>query len=167
MTVQESSKMALEEYREILNGDKQAVFEAIVDLGPVHNKKLLEYLNQREMQKPKHLRRKPEGWHMNMINGRTNDLIAMKAIVDRGVWKVVWYGREKKYVHWSVWGETRQVPGEFVPPKEKTMPAPLLTSRTVRDMSASEAGRVLRDVRNGRPTKQKTSQIKQRQLQLF
>ncbi|GAH43986.1 unnamed protein product, partial [marine sediment metagenome] len=89
------------------------------DLGPTHNNRILEYLNQKEMmtRKPRFLKRK---WQINQVCGRVNDLVKIYCIVeDLGPHKGTWYREKKTYHLWRAIGDERK-PAGWTPVPEKT-----------------------------------------------
>lgn len=107
MPVLDTSKEALEKIRSKLPRITQQVFAAILDIGPTHNNRILEYLNQKEMAtlRPGHRKRK---WQINQICGRVNDLVHTYCIVeDLGPHKGTWYRENKTYHLWRVIGDER------------------------------------------------------------
>lgn len=117
MPVQETSKIALEKLKDA--PITQKVFEAILDIGPTHNNRILEYLIQKEKQRPHRERRK---WQINQICGRVHDLIHMHSLVrDLGPHRGSWYGKAKTYHIWVVIGDSRQPVG-WRPVSKKDIP---------------------------------------------
>jgi len=147
--------MAYEKIKEKLCGTTQQVFCAILDLGPTHNNRILEYLHQQESLKPRACRRL---WQINQVCGRVNDLVNKHAaVIDLGPHRGFWYGDEKTYHLWRVRGDNREPAGwmkiERALPKPKR-PWPQRKANldriraegedsVVKKMAASEAGRVL------------------------
>lgn len=129
MAVQDTSRKALEKIRSELPRITQQVFEAILDLGPTHNNRILEYLNQKEMmtRKPRSQKRK---WQINQVCGRVNDLVKIYCIVeDLGPHKGTWYREKKTYHLWRAIGDERKPVG-WTPAAEKpARPAKTITER--------------------------------------
>lgn len=114
MPVRETSKIALEKLKD--KPITQKVFEAILDLGPTHNNRILEYLNQKESFKPRRVRRY---WQINQVCDRVNDLVNIFTVVkDMGPHKGNWHGQPKTYHLWAVIGEDRKPAGWRPVPKE-------------------------------------------------
>ena len=119
MSVQETSKIAFEKLKD--SPTTQKIFEAILDLGPTHNNRILEYLNQKESYKPRLQRRK---WQINQITGRVHDLIHLHSLVrDLGPHKGRWHSQPKTYHLWLVAGDERKPAGWRPVPKEE-LPKP-------------------------------------------
>lgn len=119
MPVRDTSKEALEKIQQRLPRIAQRVFKAILEIGPTHNNRILEYLNQKEAAtlKPKYLKRK---WQINQICGRVNELVHTYCIVeDLGPHRGTWYGEKKTYHLWRVIGDERRPIGWISVP-EKT-----------------------------------------------
>jgi len=109
MPVQDTSLEALKNYAEGLGHDEQLVFEAICELGPTHDRRILEYLNQKERFKPKRQRRK---WEINSVTGRRNALVNKYAVIeDLGPYKGSWCGKPKTYHFWRAIGDEREPVG--------------------------------------------------------
>ena len=78
MSVRDTSMEAY--YREVkprLGADEQAVFEILYELGPCHDLRILEALNQKEMYKPRADRRT---WTINSVTGRRHGLVNRGAL---------------------------------------------------------------------------------------
>lgn len=115
MSVQDTSKIALEKIRDKLPAITQKVFDVILDIGPTHNNRILEYLNQKESLKPRNQRRY---WQINQVCGRVNDLVHIYRIVrDLRSHSGKWHGEPKKYHIWAVIGEDRKPVGWTPIPK--------------------------------------------------
>jgi len=105
MSVKDTSIIALEELRKTSMGkDQQAVFEALLEIGPTHDQKIMEYLNQQEQTKRREERRL---WTINNITGRRNQLIDKGIVHGMGPYRVQWYGKEKTYHIWSLRYDSR------------------------------------------------------------
>jgi len=118
MAVRDTSREALEKIRLELPRITRQVFEAILNLGPTHNNRVLEYLNQKEQAtlKPRYLKRK---WQINQVCGRVNELVHTHRIVeDLGPHKGTWHGEKKTYHLWRVIGDERKPIG-WIPAPEK------------------------------------------------
>lgn len=114
MSVQETSKIAFEKLKD--SPTTQKIFEVILDIGPTHNNRILEYLIQKEKLKPRQQRRK---WEINQITGRVHDLIHVHSLVrDLGPHKGSWHRQPKTYHLWIVAGDVRTPAGWRPAPKE-------------------------------------------------
>ena len=128
------------------------ILEAIWELGPTHNNRILEYLNQKEKFKPRRQRRT---WQINQVCSRVNDLVNVYSVVaDIGRHKGKWYGKNKTYHIWRAVDDKREPDGwNRLPDKEQRQrkpPAQILARRADRladavkpvltAMAASEAG---------------------------
>jgi hypothetical protein len=114
MPVRETSKLALEKLKEAPTTQK--IFEAILEIGPTHNNRILEFLIQKESFKPRPQRRK---WEINQVCGRVHDLIHMYSLVrDLGPHRGRWHGSPKTYHLWIVIGDDRKPAGWRPVPKE-------------------------------------------------
>jgi len=102
------------EVRPRLGADEQAVFEILYELGPCHDRRILEALNQKERRKPRVIRRR---WEINAVTGRRNGLMSRGmllgagAVVDLGKFRGTWLGRPKTYHFWSIRGDDRRPAG--------------------------------------------------------
>jgi len=96
-----------------LEPDEQAVFEILYELGPCHDRRILEALNQKEAFKPRAIRRR---WEINAVTGRRNGLLNKNylmgegVVVDLGKFKGTWNGRSKTYHFWAIRGDRRPLP---------------------------------------------------------
>ena len=165
MPVRDTSRMALEENAERLGADEQAVFAILCEIGPAHDRRILEALNQKEAVtlKPKKQKRK---WEIMSVTGRRNKLVMLGVVEDIGSFKGQWNGKNKTYHFWRVRHDQRDPVGWVkieTRPKEYHHTLPV-SSETKRDMSVSEAGRVL--VAERRRGRKKPAKL-QDQLQLF
>lgn len=174
MAVQDSSLISfrLLKIREQLTVDEQKVFDILLEIGPAHDRRILEALNQQEQAtlKPKRQKRK---WEINSVTGRRNHLVSLGVVIDLGMHVGFWHGQKKTYHIWKVNGDERQPVG-WKPVKLKIRkPKPPVETKQLRErirqqaqepilrrMRVSEAGRVLVEHRrSGRrkvtqPTKQ-------------
>lgn len=115
MTVQDTSLIAFEKLREQLEPDEQAVFEILLELGPTHDRRILEALNQKEQAtlKPRCQKRI---WEINSVTGRRNALVGEYNIVrDLGPHRGTWRGQKKNYHIWAVAGDERGAPPGWEP----------------------------------------------------
>ena len=173
MTVRDTSLIAY--YREVRKGlepKERMVLRVLMQLGPVHDRRLLQALNQKEKQKPKRFRRV---WEINQVTGRRHGLYGKGIVEDLGVHRGIWNGKAKGYHIWRVIDDARQpvgwvklednkLPAEHKPPTEIKRQKAERTERVQRPilnrLAASEAGRVLQACRKVRGRKQ-TRQTKQ------
>lgn len=120
MPVRETSKITVEKLKE--KPKTQKVFEAILELGPTHNNRILEFLNQKESFKPRGQRRY---WQINQVCGRVHDLVNKDCVVrDLGPHKGRWHGQPKTYHLWAVIGEN-QKPAGWTPIPKENLPKPI------------------------------------------
>lgn len=119
MGVRETSLLALQKIRDKLPPDKQAVFDVLLELGPTHDLRILEYLNQREALKRRRLRRI---WKINQVTGRRNELVGLGVVIDLGPHRGLWGGQEKTYHLWAAKSDTRK-PAGWVPVPQKALPS--------------------------------------------
>ena len=152
MTVRDTSLLAYEQIKERLGPDEQAVFEILLEIGPAHDRRILEALNQKEAAtiKPKSQKRK---WEINSVTGRRNALVNIYGIIeDLGPHKGQWHGKNKTYHIWRVVGDDRVPVGWHK--VEKNLPRGIHIKKTIPVISLSEAARVLvrgrKDRRNHR-----------------
>ena len=110
MAVRDTSLIALERIKDKLEPDEQAVFEILLELGPTHDRRILEALNQKEKAtlKPKKQKRR---WEINSVTGRRNALLGMGAIDDLGPHRGTWHGAPKTYHIWRLRGDLRELIG--------------------------------------------------------
>ena len=121
MMVRDTSLLALEKIKEKLGHDEQLVFEILLELGPCHDRRILEALNQKESMKPRLQRR---SWEINSVTGRRNGLVAMEKVRDLGPYKGVWNGVVKTYHFWKVNSDARAVPPGWTPAPKASRPRP-------------------------------------------
>ena len=140
MTVRDTSLEAFENNRQRLEHDEQIVYEAIDDLGPCCDKRILEYLLQAESLKPRDRRK---CWEINQVTGRRNSLFNKNYIWDMGKFSGCWYGRKKTYHFWKIPGDARDVPAGWVKveAQQEYSPRPVMSSQ--RAMQVSEAASIL------------------------
>jgi len=114
MAVRDTSIEAF--YKEVklrLATDEQAVFEILYELGPCHDRRILEALNQKEAFKPKAIRRT---WEINAVTGRRNGLLSRGwligegVVVDLGKFRGTWRDKPKTYHFWAIRDDDRGVP---------------------------------------------------------
>lgn len=121
MAVRETSLMALEQVQKRLEPDQWAVFEILAEIGPAHDRRILEALNQRERMtlKPKRFKRR---WEINQVTARRNELVKMGLIRDIGAFSGYWHSDKKTYHFWAVQGDERELVGwEKLPDKPHTI----------------------------------------------
>jgi len=121
MTIRDTSLIALEQIKDRLGHDEQLVFEILLELGPCHDRRILEALNQKESTTPRRQRRK---WEINSVTGRRNGLVAMGKVRDLGPYKGVWNGKVKTYHFWKVRSDDRAVPPGWSPAPKARRPGP-------------------------------------------
>jgi len=117
--VRDTSLRALKENGESLGIDQQLVFEAIIELGPTYDKRILEYLRQREAQKSR-CNRRPKLWETSDVTGRRNELTKKCMIDNQGLvidlgayYGGDWAGNKfkiKKYHFWAARNDPTPVP---------------------------------------------------------
>ncbi len=162
MTVTETSKEAYERVMAHPDRDLAEVLAMIEELGPCHNNRILEALQQADKQRP---RKKRRGcvWVSNNCWPRVTDLMMLRVVVNMGQYRGVWEGRNVSFNFRRVGGDGRPVPPGWVkvPPQFRSK----LTrgSQEISDklaMAASAAGRKLREFRRvkGRKVPEKTDQ---------
>ncbi len=122
MPVRDTSLIALERIKNKLEPDEQAVIEILEEMGPTHDRRILEALNQKEQAtlKPKRQKRK---WEINSVTARRNHLLNMGLIIDLGSHKGTWHGDKKTYHIWRLGGDIREPIG-WKPVKLKVERAP-------------------------------------------
>jgi len=131
MAVRDTSRESLEKLQQKLPRITQRVFEALLDIGPTHNNRILEYLNQKEQAtlKPRYLKRK---WQINQVCGRVNELVHTHCIVeDLGAHKGNWHGEKKTYHLWRVIGDERRPIGWIPVPEKTAAPVKSIAKRRV------------------------------------
>lgn len=157
MPIRETSLMALEQIQKRLEPDQWAVFSILAEIGPTHDRRILEALNQREQKtlKPKRFKRI---WEINQVTARRNELVKMVLIRDIGAFSGHWHGDKKTYHFWAIQGDERELVGwERLPDKPRTIGPDRCTHCPYKQqaikrkagqpvlarLSASEAGSVL------------------------
>jgi len=111
MGVRDTSLETFTQIRERLPEACRPVLEVLWELGPMHNNRILEALNQREAAtcKPKDQKRH---WQINQVAGRVNDLVHKYGVVrDLGRHIGQWKGKAASYHFWRVAGDTREPVG--------------------------------------------------------
>ena len=104
---------------------RDLVFAEIVDIGPVHNLRLLESLQQKEKLKKKADRIE---WTRSNCWPRVSDMTgAGGAVYDLGVYRGLWYGKRKTLHFWGVSGQSKDIP----PGWEKVERKPTAKPKTV------------------------------------
>lgn len=106
MPVRETSLIALEKLKR-LEPDQQAIIVLLDEIGPAHDRRILEALNQKEQAtlKPKRLKRI---WEINQVTARRNELVRPGLVRDLGRFAGYWKGQKKIYHFWSIWGDLRE-----------------------------------------------------------
>lgn len=141
-----------------LTGLKLAVYRAICDIGPVHNLRLLEYLQQKERVDNKPANR--IDWTRSNCWPRVTELVAGGCVVDAGAYHLNWLGRNKTLHIWYVASAKTEIPKQWkkIERKIKSRPAPVEPAEPIAWVSsASQAGRVLQACRHKKPI-QKSAQ---------
>lgn len=148
MAVRDTSLRAFEKHKPKMGPGEVAVFEVLQQLGPMHDRRLLQAMQQREAARmiPKEKRR---SWEINTICARRNRLLGLGVIVDLGAHHGIWNGRKKTYRIWRIRGDGRLPVGwtkvELPQPKERPLP---------RMFGPSEAGKVLGSCRKKKKERQ-------------
>ncbi len=123
--VKDTSLLALEKVNKRLEPDQQAVLEILEEIGPAHDLRILEALNQKEQRslKPRDLKRH---WKINQVTARRHELVNIHRIVkDIGVYRGTWEDEKKTYHFWAVQGDYRQPAGwERLPDKQHKFVTP-------------------------------------------
>ncbi len=103
---------------------RQRVYEAILTLGVTHNKRILEYLQQKESQRYP-VKDRIE-WTVSNCWPRVTKLQQLGHVVDCGKYRGVWKGRKKTLTFFRVKGiyPTEPVGWEKVERKLEPLPAP-------------------------------------------
>ena len=157
-----------EKVRKSLEPDEDAVFCILLELGPAHDRRILEALNQKEQKtrKPKRQKRK---WEINQVTARRNGLLGKGVIEDLGAHNGRWHDKAKTYHLWRVrvdkrqpigWGKVEKsaIGGPRKTPQELRRQRDQRTERAeqpvLRSLRVSEAGRVLREHRRVKGRKQ-------------
>lgn len=120
MPVRETSLIALEELKGRLEPNQWKVYEILSEIGPAHDQRILEALNQKEQlaDKPKRYKRI---WAINQVTGRRNELVGLQLVKCLGQYSGIWNGRKKTYCFWAVQGDLRQ-PAGWVRLADKPLP---------------------------------------------
>ena len=107
--VTESSRKAYEKRYGKLNADYDAVYNMIEQLGPCHNNRILEALQQAQKRMAVKDRRATV-WVSNNVWNRVNELINKLGLVrDLGRHKGVWQGRNVSFNFRKIVGDMAQV----------------------------------------------------------
>ncbi len=107
--VRDTSLLALKTFEELAL-DQRAVLELLEEIGPAHDRRLLEALNQKERAsgKPRRLQRH---WEINQVTARRNELVKLGLVMDIGAYSGLWNDERKVYHFWAVQGDYRQPAG--------------------------------------------------------
>lgn len=144
------------------------VYRAIVAIGPVHNMRLLEYLQQKEK-----VNKKPAArivWTRSNCWPRVTGLVSMGAVIDAGRYRLDWLGKNKTLHVWYVASANTEIPSSWKKVEKKISEKGSQAQRhkgtmdAMRVSSASEAGRVLQACQHKKP---QTKQTKSGQKMLF
>ncbi len=171
MSVTETSIEVLDKVRGSLNRDQRIVLAMIEELGPCHNNRILEALQQADRAK-KRVDRRSVGWVSNNAWPRVYDLLLVGVVIDMGKYKGVWDGRNVSFNFRRIAGDARAVPPGWVKAKVKRKISPNRVKAWLSAqgnagnvdkmaMDASAAGRKLREYRRvkGRKLTRKTKQL--------
>lgn len=144
------------------------VYRAILSIGPVHNMRLLEYLQQKEkVNKPKEKR---IAWTRSNCWPRVTDLVSIGAVIDAGRYRLDWLGKNKTLHVWYVASANTEIPSSWKKVETKISEKGSQAQRhkgkieAMRVSSASQAGRVLQACRHKNT---RTKQPKSGQKMLF
>ena len=113
MSVTETSREAYEKVMAHPDRDLAEVLAMIEELGPCHNNRILEALQQAEKQRPRKKRRGCP-WVSNNAWPRVTELMIMGVVVNMGQYRGVWNGRNVSFNFRRVAGEDRAVPPGWV-----------------------------------------------------
>jgi len=104
--VQDTSLIALEKVNKRLEPDQQAVIELLEEIGPAHDLRIKEALNQKEQKamKPREFKRH---WEINQVTARRNELVKLGIVRDIGRFKGMWNDEKKEYHFWAAQGDYR------------------------------------------------------------
>lgn len=109
--LRDTSKDAFEKLKEFgaIVTLRQHVFVAFLDAGPMHNLRLLEYLRQKELQKPRAIRIE---WTRSNAWPRVTELAgpAFNLLRDLGAYRGTWDGKKKTLHFWGVRGDLNAIP---------------------------------------------------------
>jgi hypothetical protein len=100
--MRENSQACFDELKEsgVLSRLELAVFAAVCEIGPVHNLRLLEYLQQRELvNRKKHERIE---WTVSNCWPRVTALVGKGHLRDLGTYRIPWHGRTKTLHVWAI-----------------------------------------------------------------
>jgi hypothetical protein len=109
--VRNTSLLAFEKLRRSgqLSECQSRLLQILEEIGPSHDLRILEALNQQEQVTLKNPRNK-KVWQINVVTSTRNQLMSMALIHDIGVFCGIWQGRRRARHFWAVSGETRPVP---------------------------------------------------------
>jgi hypothetical protein len=104
--VKDTSLIALEKVNKRLEPDQLAVIELLEEIGPAHDLRIKEALNQKEQraQKPREFKRH---WEINQVTARRNELVKLGLVRDIGRFSGIWNDKKKEYHFWAVQGDYR------------------------------------------------------------
>ncbi len=142
------------------------VWRAILDLGPTHDLRLQEYLEQAESLKRKKYRRQ---WPINVVTGRRYKLALKGHIIFSGYYRCVWNGKTKVRKFWALSADKREPAGceKLTPEEVEAMKSNTRIQNSVasrQNMTPSDFGRALV---NFRYEKAKHQPINTNQRMLF
>ena len=104
----ETSILAFEKIKGSLEPLEQEVWLALLELGPTHDLRLQEYLQQREKQKPRRDRRQ---WKINVVTARRGGLCNKGQVRLFGLYKGQWNDEKKVYRIWGLTNDAREPAG--------------------------------------------------------
>ncbi len=163
MTVTETSREAYESITECLGNAQSEVLAMIECLGPCHNNRILEALQQADRARPRNQRRGVP-WVSNNCWPRVTELMMLKVVVNMGKFQGRWSGRAVSMNFRRVSGDQRLIPAGWVRVQQREpirMPKKVIDAAERLKMGASVAGRKLREYRKvkGRKTTEPTGQL--------
>jgi len=110
MLIRDTSLMALEEVQKRLEPDQWAIYEILAEIGPAHDRRILEALNQKEKASLKS-RQFKRIWEINQVTARRNELVKLQLIRDIGTYSGNWNSEKKTYHFWRVAGDKGEPAG--------------------------------------------------------
>lgn len=167
--VKETSLLALKSLRATkhIARDQAAVIGILEEIGPTHDLRILEALNQKEKTtlKPKRQRRV---WTINSVCGRRNELVELGVVFDLGPHRGIWRGRKKLYHIWKLLGDERMPAGwtpEAVIERRETRDDGQMTHLEMRQRAEEPVLAALRVTEAARTLRQRREHLKQANLQ--
>ncbi|HEG43271.1 MAG TPA: hypothetical protein ENH94_04395 [Phycisphaerales bacterium] len=151
MAVTDTSREAYDKVMANPDRDLAEVLAMIEELGPCHNNRILEALQQADKGRARKKRRGC-AWVSNSCWPRVYDLMILKVVVDMGRYRGVWDGRNVSFNFRRVSGDDRGVPPGWEKVENKAKPStnaiPNTTYTSRLKQAASTAGRTLQAFRN-------------------